>query len=78
MLYETLQWGTNDEIQHALLGTKKAEVEKGAKPEERLLISPPLLLRMKAVWELLAEQPDTKMLWAAATWASLLSCGLGR
>ena len=52
-------------LQYVLRGIKKAEVEKGAGPRERLPITPSLLLRMKAVWELSAEQPDTKMLWAA-------------
>ena len=52
-------------LQYVLRGIKKAEVGKGAGPRERLPITPSLLLRMKAVWEPSAEQPDTKMLWAA-------------
>ena len=61
-------------LQYVLRGIKKAEVEKGAWPRERLPITPSLLLRMKAVWEPSAEQPDTKMLWAACCMLPMLLC----
>ena len=38
-------------LEYVLRGIKKREVEKGAGPRERLPITPPLLLRMKEVWE---------------------------
>ena len=46
--------------------TKKREVEKGVRQRPRLPITPPMLLKIKAVWEASAVNFDTKMLWAAS------------
>ena len=47
-------------------GIKKREVEKGVRQRPRLPITPPMLLKIKAVWEASAVTFDTKMLWAAS------------
>ena len=59
-------------------GIKNGEVEKGAVPRECLPITPSLFLRMKAVWEPSAEQPDTKMLWAPYCLGFFAYCRLAR
>ena len=53
-------------LQYVTRGGKKLEAEKQVGQRPRLPITPPILIRMKAVWEPTANSHDTKMLWAAS------------
>ena len=52
-------------LEYVLRGIKKNEAEQQQGERERLPITPPLLLQMKAIWEPDGKGRDTKMLWAA-------------
>ena len=60
-------------LEYVTKGIKKHEAEKGVRERPRLLITPLLLLKMKAVWEASAASFDTKMLWAASCLCSSCS-----
>ena len=61
-------------IHYVLRGVKRSEGEEGATGRERLPITPPLLRRIKAVWD---SDLDIAMLWAACclTFISFLRAG---
>ena len=48
-----------------LRGVKRSEVEEGATGRERLPITPPLLRRIKAVWDSQVNDLDIAILWVA-------------
>ena len=52
-------------LHYVLRGMKRSQGEEGATGRERLPITPPLLRRIKAVWDPQANDPDIAMLWAA-------------
>ncbi len=52
-------------LHYVLRGVKRSQGEEGGGSRERLPITPPLLHRIKAVWECQASDHDTVMLWAA-------------
>ena len=54
---------------YTLKGVKRVEAEKGVGQRPRLPITPPLLRKLKRVWERSAEHCDTKMIWAACCMA---------
>ena len=54
---------------YTLKGVKRVEAEKGVGQRSRLPITPPLLRKLKGVWERSAEHCDTKMIWAACCMA---------
>ena len=50
---------------YTVKGIKRVEAEKGGGQRTRLPMTPPLLRRLKNVWEKLSVSHDTRMLWAA-------------
>ena len=52
-------------LHYVMRGVKRSQGEAGISGRERLPITPPLLRRIKAVWNLRASDPDHVMLWAA-------------
>ena len=52
-------------LHYVLRGVKRSQGEEGNASSEHLPITPPLLHRIKVVWEPQANDPDTIMLWAA-------------
>ena len=50
---------------YTLKGVKRVEAERGGGQRTRLPITPPLLRRLKCVWERSDVGHDTKMIWAA-------------
>ncbi len=52
-------------LHYVLRGVNRSQGEEGGDSRERLPITPPLLHRIKAIWECQASDPDTVMLWAA-------------
>ena len=52
-------------LDYTVRGVKRVESERGGGQRTRLPITPPLLRRMKGVWEKTAASRDTKMIWAA-------------
>ena len=50
-------------------GVKRVEVERGGSQRTRLLMTPPLLRRLKGVWERSTVGHDAKMIWAACCMA---------
>ena len=53
---------------YTLKGVKRVEAEKCVGQRPRLPITPPLLRKLKGVWERSAEHWDTKMIWAVVAW----------
>ena len=52
-------------LHYMLRGVKRSEVEEGATGRECLPITPPLLRRIKAVWDSQANDLDIAILWVA-------------
>ena len=52
-------------LHYTLRGIKRCEAEKSSGKRERLPISPPLLRKLKSVWETTQPSQDSVMLWAA-------------
>ena len=52
-------------LQYTLSGIKRCEAEKSTEKRQRLPITPPLLRKIKEVWNKESSNPDVKMLWAA-------------
>ena len=53
-------------LEYVTRGIKKHEAETKEGQHPRLSITPPLVVKMKAVWELTGATHNTKMLWAAS------------
>ena len=52
-------------LEYVFKGIKHDQAEKGTKSTPRLPVTPLILLKLKAVWDRSAQDPDIKMLWAA-------------
>ena len=52
-------------LEYVLKGVKREEAEKGVGSRTRLPITPSILRKLKQVWEVTAEEWDTRMMWAA-------------
>ena len=59
-------------LEYVLKGIKRVQAEEGSTIKERLPITPHILRRLREVWAPKGDKWDTKMIWAAATYVSLV------